>query len=186
MRKVTLLCTILLLSALALGQTVVRRFAGYCPYECGPYVPLITTPMLSFGTASPSPAGATNATGGLVGGATNSTLSEISGNLDAVHTIPVWYSGGGTPLIDPAVNSLVESRRTELPEYRHRRYREHEPTGGEAWTYFSRAGGMGSPVLAAHAAPGPKAARTFTSADVQRQNQQNGTVKYDGKNLKIQ
>ena len=184
MRKVTLLCTILLLSALAFAQSAARGFAGNCPYGCGPYVPMLTTPMLSFGTVSSSPVGATNATGGLIAGATNSTLSEVSGNLDAVHTMPVWYSGGGTPLIDPAVNSLVESRRTELPEYRHRRYREHEPAR-EAWTYFSRAEQTASPVEVAHAGHRPNV-RTFTNVDVQRQNQQNGMVKYDSKALKIQ
>lgn len=185
MRKVTLLCTILLLSAMCLGQSAVRGFAGYCPNGCGPYVPLITTPMLSLGTVSSSPAGATNATGGLIAGATDSTLSEVSGNLDAVHTVPVWYSGGGTPLIDPAVNSLLESRETELPQYRHRRHREHE-MAREAWNYFSRAEQTASPVLAAHAAQGPKAVRTYTNSDVQRQNQQNGMVKYDGKTERIQ
>jgi hypothetical protein len=186
MRKVTLFCTILLLSALGFGQTVVRGFAGYCPYGCGPYVPMITTPMLSFGTVSPNPAGATNATGGLIAGATNSTLSEVSGNLNAVYTMPVWYSGGGTPLIDPAVNTPLESRRMALAEYGHRMHREHEPAR-EAWTYFSRAEQTASPVLAARAAQGPKpTVRTFTNADVQRQNQQNGLVKYDGKTEKIQ
>ena len=95
MRTLSVLFSVLLLSVLGFGQSGQRGIPGYCPYGCGPYVPLITTPSLSFATVSPNPVGATNATGGLIAGATNSTLSEVSGNDDAVYTEPVWYSGGG-------------------------------------------------------------------------------------------
>ena len=75
MRTVTVICTMLLLSALGFGQTSFRGAPGFCPYGCGPYVPLLTTPQLWLETVSPNPVGATNATGGLVAGATNGTLS---------------------------------------------------------------------------------------------------------------
>ena len=100
MSKFAVMGSILLLSVLSYSQDW-RGVPGYCPYGCGPYVPLITTPSLALTTFSPNPVGATNATGGLIAGATNSTLSEISGNTDAAYTVPVWYSGGQTPIISP-------------------------------------------------------------------------------------
>lgn len=186
MRTFTVMCAILLLSVVGLGQNVVRGFPGYCPYGCGPYIPLITTPSLSLQTVSPNPAGATNATGGLIAGATNSTLSMVSGNLDAVYTMPVWYSGGGTPLISPAVNAPVHAMRMGRVEYGQRMHRQQE-AAQEAWTYFSSAEQTASPVKAASAAKGlRRAARTYSNEDVKRQNQQNGLVKYDSKTMKIQ
>ncbi|MFY9947895.1 MAG: hypothetical protein WAK27_04305 [Candidatus Sulfotelmatobacter sp.] len=100
MSKFAVMGSILLLSVLSYGQDW-RVVPGYCPFGCGPYVPLITTPSLALTTFSPNPVGASNATGGLIAGATNSTLSEISGNTDAAYTVPVWYSGGQTPIISP-------------------------------------------------------------------------------------
>jgi hypothetical protein len=180
MRTCTAICAILLLSAAVLCQNPIQ---GYCTYGCGPYIPLITTPMLSFQTVSPNPAGATNATGGLVAGATNATLSGVSGNLDAVHTMPVWYSGGGTPLISPEVSAPVPAMRMGRVELPH----PLPEAEREAWTYFSTAGEAVSPVTAATAAKGlRRAARNYSNADVQRQNQQNGVVKYGNKMLKIQ
>jgi hypothetical protein len=147
---------------------------------------MITTPTLSFATVSPNPAGATNATGGLVAGATNSTLSQVSGDLDAVYTMPVWYSGGGTPLISPAVNVPIHAMEMGRMEYGQRMPREHE-AAPRAWAYFSSAAEIASPVQAARAAKGLKrAARTYSNEDVKRQSQQNGLVKYEGKTRKIQ
>lgn len=186
MRTLTVLCSILLLSALGFGQSVIRGIPGFCPYGCGPYIPLITTPQLSFATISPNPVGATNATGGLVAGATNATLSQVSGNLDAVYTMPVWYSGGGTPLISPAVNAPVHEMRMGRMEYGQRMPHRHE-AAQRAWTYFSSAAETASPAEAASAAKGlRRAARIYSNEDVNRQNQQNGLVKYDSKTKKIQ
>jgi hypothetical protein len=183
MRPLKVIYAILLLSAAGSCQNAIRGFAGYCPYGCGPYIPLITTPMLSFATASANPAGATNATGGLFAGATNSTLSEVSDNLDAVHTVPVWYSGGGVPVISSAVNALAP----EMPMGRVEPMRPQPEASRQAWTYFRSAEQTASPVQAATAAQGlRRAARTYSDADVQRQNLQNGLVKYDNKTLKIQ
>ena len=186
MRTVTVICTILLLSALSFGQTFFPAIPGYCPYGCGPFVPLITTPQVWLETISPNPVGATNATGGLVAGATNSTLSQVPGNLNAVHTMPVWLAGGGTPLISPAVNAHIYENGAEPMEYAERMHRRHEGER-EGWLYFSSAEQTASPVLAAHAAlRRGRPARAYSNGDVRRQNQRNGVVKYDSKTLKIQ
>src|ERR1700741_4512733 len=103
MRLLTIGIAVLASSAVAFSQAGARPAPNYCAYNCGPYIPLITTPSVSFETVSSSPAGATNATGGLHAGARNSTLSLIDGNPDAVHTQVVWNSGGGSPLVSPAV-----------------------------------------------------------------------------------
>ena len=108
----TLMLSLFIAVQAGFAQEPARGFAGYCPYGCGPYLPLITTPSISLETVSPNPVGARNATAGLVAGATDSTLSEESGNTSSVYTMPVWYSGGGMPLVAPAVNSPVGTMRT--------------------------------------------------------------------------
>jgi len=185
MRTLAVLSSIFLLSLLAVAQSGDRGVAGYCPYACGPYVPLISTPSLSFENVSPNPVGATNATGGLRAGAANSTLSEITGNTDAVYTRPVWYSGGGMPLVSPATNSLVGDMRLAHPERREHfeGERAHE-AAPQSWVYFASAEpGAGTLEAAKGAHP---AKRSFTNDDVQRQNEKNGDVHYDGKSEKIQ
>jgi len=186
MRTVTVICTMLLLSALSFGQTSFRAIPGYCPYGCGPYVPLLTTPQLWLETVSPNPVGATNATGGLVAGATNGTLSEVPGNFSAAYTMPVWLAGGGTPLISPAVNAPIYE--TEAGPMEHRMPMRPRREGQRAgWIYFSSAEQTASLVPAAQAVRGQgRAGRTYSNDDVRRQNQQNGVVKYDSKTLKIQ
>jgi len=186
MRTLTVLCSILLLSALGFGQSAIRGYAGFCPYGCGPYIPLITTPQLSLALISPNAVGATNATGGLVAGATNGTLSQVSGDLDAVYTMPVWYAGGGTPLIYPAVNAPVSETRKERMAFGERMEPPREAKR-PAWIYFSSAVQGASAGQAASAAQGrQRAARIYSNEDVKRQNQQNGLVKYDSKTQEIQ
>ena len=185
MRTLTLLCSILLLSALAFGQDIVRRYPGFLPYTSGPYVPLLTTPQLSLTLVSPNPVGATNATGGLFAGATNGTLSQVSGDVDAVYTVPVWYAGGGTPLISPAVNAPFGGMKMEYMEHGERMHAPHEAVEG-GWTYFSFAE-RGTAGEAASVAKGlRRAGKTYSNEDVSRQNQKNGFVKYDARTLKIQ
>ncbi len=208
MSKFAIVGSILLLSVLSYGQDW-RGVPGYCPYGCGPYIPLVTTPSLALTTFSPNPVGATNATGGLIAGATNSTLSEISGDTDAVYTVPVWYSGGQTPIISPvaagpdhrgrergirefeAENRPERERgmrrmESENPPEHERRMRRtesgQEMTGeqqAQVWTFI---GASQQPAAAGKWRP---AKRTYTNDDVTRQNQQNGVVKYDGKTGKI-
>ena len=185
------LLSVLLLSVLGLAQNGERGITGYCPYGCGPYVPMITTPSLSFATYSPNPVGATNATGGLFAGATNATLSEINGNTNPVYTVPVWYSGGGMPLVSPATNSVVGGMRMNAmhPEYRERAEhaeREHEAATG-AWVYFASAEPGAQALGQASAATGVKPAKhTYSNQDIEQQNEKNGYVHYDGKTEKIQ
>ncbi|HEY1657516.1 MAG TPA: hypothetical protein VGG14_04170 [Candidatus Sulfotelmatobacter sp.] len=172
------------------AQEPARGFAGYCPYGCGPYVPLITTPSVSFQTISPNPVGARNATAGLVAGATDSTLSEESGNTSSVYTMPVWYSGGGMPLVAPAVNSPVGTMRPGRFEAMHREPEMHERKAEpQAWTYIAAVApseGVHS-LEAASAATGVKPAKhSYTNEDVQKENDKNGYVHYDGKTEKIQ
>jgi hypothetical protein len=169
MRAFTVAFAVVAFSALAVAQAGVRGIPGYCPYGCAPYVPLITTPSVAFETVSSSPVGATNATGGLEAGARNSTLAVIPGNTDAVHTVAVWYSGGGSPLVSPVVR-LPHPEAMEM----HEGHGEHMGHGhGEevygTWTYYTGRGMRENPVQASAAArTGKHANRTYTNDDVNR------------------
>jgi hypothetical protein len=152
---------------------------------------MITTPSVSFTNVSPNPVGATNATSGLVAGATNSTLSEISGNTNSVYSVPVWYSGGGMPLVSPATNSVVGGMRINAMRHEYREQMEHaqqrEPEAKpQSWVYFASVEQATGSLEAASAAKGAHPAkRSYTNDDVQRQNDQNDVVKWDGKTEKI-
>lgn len=184
MRSAILTCLLLLLSAVAFGQAAERGVPGFCPYGCGPFIPMLTTPIMSFTTVSPNPAGATNATGGLLAGARNSTLSEVNGNTDAVYTEPVWKSGGGIPLISPAVNSPVGGMRMLRREGREQPA-QTAAAPAQPWVYFSAAerGDLGRASAATGVHP---AKRAYTNQDIDQLNQQIGTVHYDNKTEKIQ
>lgn len=189
MRKLTVLCAILLLSAFAFGQN--RGFTPYwgCPYGCAPFVPLVTTPMVSFQTVSPAPTGARNATTGLTAGARNSTLDTLPAETDSVYTQPVWYSGANTvPTREVAPIGMPGPHMMAGPM----EHMEHMAMMGhhgeeEGATYIA------GPVVyvsatesAAAAKSGKKASRTYTNQDIDRINQQTGNVKYDSKSEKIQ
>lgn len=174
MRGFTVALVVVVGSVMAMGQAGVRGVAGYCPTGCGPYVPLITTPSVSFETVSASPVGATNATGGLHAGARNSTLSLVTGNTDAVHTQVVWYEGGGSPLLAPAVRVPLPGPGFMGP---HEEHMAHTPQmeqerGEEArntWTYYAGHAEKASMVEAsASSKSAPHAARTYSNADVER------------------
>jgi hypothetical protein len=178
MRAFTVGMAVVALSALALGQAGVR-IAPTCSNNCGPYIPLITTPNIGFETVSPSPAGASNATGGLHAGARNSTMSIVDGNPDAVHTQVVWYSGGGSPLVSPAVR-LPHAEGPMAMHAEHMMHMEHERGAEEhqAWTYYAGVAQTASPVAASSAAKsGRRAARTYTNSDVEGMNQKNQDFK---------
>jgi len=177
--RVFTLCVVLLFSALALGQTA-KSYAGSWSYGCGPYVPLVTTPSISLQTVSPNPVGATNATTGLVAGATNSTLSMVSGNTSAVYTEPVWYSGGGAPLIAPAVLVSLPRVRTEHEQQQAPRGQPHA-----AWVFFSAAEVASTAEIAVGARGGPRAMRTYTNRDIQQLKPPDNTVKYEGKTQRL-
>lgn len=183
MRPYLVLCSVVLISALAFGQQPVPPVLyGPCILGCGPFVPLVTTPMISLQTASPNPVGARNATTGLVAGATNGTLSQIQGSTSSVYTVPVWYQGGA-PLTGPNVRLWPEPVGGQAHRLHGQRgpREEREETGAQ-WMYFSGREHTDSAVDASVGAKsGKKASRTYTNADVERQNQNNGMVKYGGK-----
>jgi hypothetical protein len=78
MGRFTVVLVMVMFSVLAFGQTGARAVPGYCPYGCGPFIPLVTTPSVAFEAVSSSPVGASNATGGLQAGARNATwLSPV-------------------------------------------------------------------------------------------------------------
>jgi hypothetical protein len=192
MRLFSLACATLLSSAMALAQSpMVRPYPGaygYGPY--GPFVPLVTTPEVSLETGAPAPVGASNATHGLVAGASNATLSIVTGNTSSVYTLPVWYSGGRAPIISSPEVSLQTRAISEREFPRAARTAEEgraEPERAHAvWTYYASSAETGSAVEAARAAKvGRPAPRTYTNQDIERQNQTNGTVKYDGKTEQI-
>ena len=184
MRPYLVLCTVVLIAVAAFGQQPNPWIYGPCNFGCGPFIPLVTTPMVSLQQVSPNPVGASNATTGLVAGATNSTLSQISGNTSSVYTEPVWYQGGGAPLTTSAVHLWPEP-------VGHPMHAMHEEKGAReeartAWVYIGgiepTANAMGA---AGVAKGGKKAARTYTNEDVERQNQNNGNVKMKGKSEKL-
>jgi hypothetical protein len=186
-----------LMAMAAYGQQP-SPYDNFCLYGCVPYVPSLTTPEISLQEVSPNPVGASNATAGLIAGATNSTLSQTQGATNWVYAAPLWYQGGGAPLMTPEVglspesmglDDLREAMREVRREVRSREEgsrevlarEDHGPRPREAargdWTYFN------GPTVAAKGTP--KAARTYNRDDVARQNDTNGVVKYEGKTEKI-
>jgi hypothetical protein len=170
MRTLTIGIVVVILSALALAQTGTRPAPSYCSNNCGPYIPLISTPIVHFESVSPSSAGASNATGGLHSGARNSTLSVMDANPNAVQSQVDWYSGGGSPLISAGVRlprpqpMMMGMHEEHMMRMEHEREEAHQ-----GWTYYAGAAQTGSPVAAAAAAKsGKHAARTYTNADVER------------------
>jgi hypothetical protein len=213
MRPYLILVAVVLMAAAAFGQSF--PYSGGCFYGCGPYVPLLTTPEISLQQYSPNPVGASNATTGLIAGATNSTLSQIQGSTSSVSTVAVWYQGGGAPVLSPEIRLWPETVGREgrivrgpmhdgmLEDHmREERFREDHPTEARAreehvremhpgnersseesrldWAYIN---GPVSP--SAQVSGGKKAGRVYTNDDVNRQNDKNGMVKYDGKTEKI-
>jgi len=185
MRPYLVLCAVVLLAVAAFGQQPVPpRIYGPCFYGCGPFIPLVTTPMVSLQQVSPNPVGASNATTGLIAGATNSTLSQVSGNTSSVYTEPVWYQGGGAPLTTSAVHLWPEPVAHPMRGM-HGDHGPREEARAE-WIYFSGSEHTANATSASAATKGgKKAGRMYTNDDVERQNQNNGNVKYKGKTEKM-
>jgi hypothetical protein len=212
MRPYLVLMAVVLLAVAAFGQQPIPH-PGYssCFYGCGPFVPLVTTPEISLQQFSPNPVGASNATTGLIAGATNSTLSQIQGSTSSVYTVPVWYQGGA-PLITPEVRlypeaigreghrmhdgmheAMREERRYEERRHEERSHvaRSNEEQGRReearaSWTYITGPEHTASAAVGADESKGVrKAGHVYTNDDVTRQNDKNGTVKYDDKTEKI-
>jgi hypothetical protein len=188
MRLFTSAFASLLLCAVAFGQMPAQ---GAAHYGYGPYVPLITTPEVSFQTVSPNPVGASNATYGLQAGARNSTLSMLNGNTSSNYTEGDWYSGGGAPYISTPEVSLsprpLHNGHIMMERPREEPRRERAEAEQRNWTYFAAENETSSAVEAAGAAKSARhAGRTYTNQDVENENQKNGMVKYDDKTEKIQ
>lgn len=183
MRVLILLCVTAMCTA-AFGQAPAgpRYQYGY-----GPFVPLVTTPQVSLQTVSPNPVGASNATYGLVAGARNSTLSIVNGNTSSVYTEPVWYAGGGAPLIsEPEVSIHPRPVHGGHMMMHPEDHAQHAETARGQWQYISSFEASSPVEAAASAKSGHKAGRTITNDDINQENQKTGTVKYDGKTEKIQ
>ena len=181
MRPYFFSCVIVLIAVTTFGQQPNPKIYGPCNFGCGPFIPLVTTPMVSLQQVSPNPVGASNATTGLIAGATNSTLSQISGNTSSVYTEPVWYEGGGAPLTTSAVHLWPEPTGHTMHAMREEHGAKEEAR--TTWVYFSGIEHTLNPIGAAKG--GKKAARTYTNEDVERQNQNNGNVKMKGKSEKL-
>jgi hypothetical protein len=191
MRTLQLLCAILLLSALTFAQNMGRSYPGYagCFYGCAPFVPLVSTPMISFQTVSSSPVGATNATGGLTAGATNSTMESLPVDSSADHTQAVWYWGANTvPTREVAETALAPMHHPMMEPMHHMEHMGMMHHGEEQEAVYIAGPVESVSVMesAAGARTAQKAARTYTNQDVDRMNQQTGMVKYDSKTEKIQ
>jgi len=190
MRTLQLLCAILLLSALSFAQNMGRSYPGYagCFYGCAPFVPLVSTPMISFQTVSSSPVGATNATGGLSAGATNSTMESLPVDSSADHTQAVWYWGANTvPTHEVAETALAPMHHAMMEPMHHMEHMGMMHHGEEQEAVYIAGPVESVSVMesAAGARTAQKAARTYTNQDVDRMSQQTGTVKYDSKTEKI-
>ena len=172
--RLTILCLVVLVSALAFGQAVVvGGTATSGPATVGlyaaPFVPRISTPVVSLSTVSPNPVGATNATYGNVAGATNSTLSIVTPPPTGVFTQPVLYNPTAPdPLLYFQPVSSAPAGNATLAR-----------SAGAGMSSFE--GNISAAELMKSYGPAKKAARTITNADVDRFNQATGTVKYSGK-----
>jgi hypothetical protein len=174
MRKLSVLCLLLLLSGLAAAQaTIVGGTAGnwapaYGVYAA-PYVPLVTTPSVTLSTVSPSPVGASNATWGNVAGASNATLSDefIGPPPVGVFTQPVWYGPSAAVAVGEPMHEHMRGSRKEA--------------GASGFDAGVSGGTWSVAQLMAGSASARKASRTYTNQDVDHMNQGTGTVKYRGK-----
>ena len=191
MRPFLVLCSVMLIAVAAFSQVPHPSGPyGPCLYGCAPFVPMISTPMISLQQYSPNPVGASNATTGLTAGATNSTLSQVQGSTSSTYTVPVWYQGGA-PLVGPGVNLYPEPRGREAHAMHHPMgdgaMREHGAREEEhAWVYFTGYEHTSDAASAGAAAKaGRKATHVYTNDDITRQNDKNGAVKYDGKTEKM-
>jgi len=189
MRVVSVLCLLLLLCGFAAAQVAVMGGTAsnwVPPYGvyAAPFVPLITTPSVTLSTVSPSPVGASNATWGLVAGATNATLSEefIGPPPVGVNTIPVWYGPTRRENVPQPwqYSQMHRGRGPEMgppPMHTERGEREHN--------FDFIAGPSAGSVSVASAAHGGRASRTYTNQDIDTMNQKTGTVKWDGKTERL-
>lgn len=178
MRQLTIFCFAIILPALAAGQaTMISGYAvNWAPpgTYAQPFIPLVSTPSMSFENVSLSPVGASNATAGNVAGATNATLSVLPAG--PVEQLPPSRALG------PANSSIesraeVESRGEATPSA------ETRPLELGAASFQDS---YGVAQLAASSRERHEAKRLYTNLDVERMNQMTGIVKYEGKTERLE
>src|SRR5207245_7561536 len=179
MRGLLIAFSLLALCGLASAQvTVSSGYAsnwapGYRVYQtpgayAAPFVPLVTTPSASIETGMPTQIGASNATAGNVAGATNSTISIVAPSMSAVPGVQSAQEVAPRPESEPSTQSATPSS-----------------TSGFEFGAASFEGSLGASQLLA-SRPQQPPARTITNEDIDRLNQQNGTVQFRGKTEKIE
>ena len=173
MRQVVILCAVLALASLAVGQTVV--ISGYAsnwvPGTAAPvpFVPLLTTPTVSLDPVNLA-VGASNATAGNVAGAVNSTLSINSNGPGAQFAQPVWSNSSSFAQMQPEAAPVAGA-----------------VGGGQGfqWGVASFQDSYGVAQLLAMSRPAKRASKTYTNPDVARLNSSNGLVKFAGKSEQV-
>ena len=192
MRPYLVLMAVVLMAVAAFGATALSSPGRLLLLRMRPLCPAGDHTEISLQTISPNPVGASNATTGLIAGATNSTLSEIQGSTSSdVHrgSVVPGRRRSDHDTASPPVARIVgreghamhEGMREEHPR------EEHGPQAeARGWIYYPGREHTASAVRAAGEAKGlRKAGHVYTNDDVTRQNDKNGTVKYNGKTEKM-
>jgi len=175
MRRLLIVCAMLAMARLAVGQvTVISGYAGNhgwgSYYPPTPYVLLVKTPIVSLDGSSGLTVGASNATAGNVAGATNSTVAIVSPAAVGISLAPVFYGTAPVAGLSRTVEGQEPASRSPYFE-----------TGVSV---FEMSISAAQEAQLTHASK-KQAARTYTNEDIDRINQQNGTVKYKGKTEQI-
>jgi len=169
-----LLCGFAAAQATVIGGTASNWVPAYGVYAA-PFVPLVTTPTVTFATVSPSAVGASNATFGNVAGATDATLSAFSQPPAGAYTQAIWTPSYTQP------TWFGPSAETEAPRETAREERHGQRARAFDVGLASRTSNESVVSLMANSTGARKAARTLTNQDVDQENQKNGTVKFGGK-----
>ncbi|PYX06092.1 MAG: hypothetical protein DMG85_13945 [Acidobacteria bacterium] len=178
MRQLTIFCIAIILPALAAGQaTVISGYAvNWAPpgVYAEPFVPLLSTPSMSFENISPSPVGASNATAGNVAGATNATLSVLpAGPVEQFP--PSLLLGSAESSIEAGTEGESRAEASTSTEPR--------PLELGAASFQDS---YGVAQLAAGSRARQQAKRLYSNLDIERMNQMTGMVKYEGKTERLE
>jgi hypothetical protein len=167
----SMLLVLLVFCGMAVGQATIiggtaSNWAPAYGVYLAPFVPLVTTPEVTLSTVSPLPAGASNATSGLVAGATNATLSsEFIGQPPVgVYTPLLWYGPTAQPEVTERAPRAYERKAKEQP-----------------FDFIAGARSESVARMMGEAGAARKASHSYSNQDIDRINQTTGTVKYRGK-----
>jgi len=181
MRLTLVICALLLLTALAVGQTSTPAAAGrqasgvpaivatpygglliqsgYATTVGSSYPPLLVTPTVTLSTVSANPVGATDATSNLQVGATNSTLESLIPALPAVQTgMEVSQPGAMVPMESAPQAGEIAGTGTGLGAAQFDVVNARGPGDRRSLAEVARA---------MRQQPKPAGVRTFTNADLQ-------------------